>query len=61
MSYKQTLRSSFAHNNRRLQYSYINNPNTSCREYSHYLANKIKIEKIIFRKMKYWTDYIIRV
>ncbi|MBO4956435.1 MAG: hypothetical protein J6C50_01175 [Rickettsiales bacterium] len=45
MSYKQTPRSSFAHNNRRLQCSYTNNPHTSCREYTHYIANKIKIEK----------------
>lgn len=49
MSYKQTPRSSFAHNNRRLQYSYINNPNVSCREYTHYIANMTKVRKITFR------------
>ena len=51
MSYKQTPRSSFTHNNRRLQYSYINNPNVSCREYTHYIANMTKVrKKITFRK-----------
>lgn len=29
----------------RLKHSYTNNPHTSCREYTHYIANKIKIEK----------------
>lgn len=51
MSYKQTLRSSFAHNNRRLQYSYINNLNVSCRKYTHYIANMTKVRKeITFRR-----------
>lgn len=52
MSYKtDSASSSFTHNNRRLQYSYINNPNVSCREYTHYIANMTKVrKKIIFRK-----------